>query len=503
MIPADITHILRTILAPAICGAVIVIGLIRRGGDRSRRWILISAGALGTFLTLATIVICSEVRIDTPKAGIQFLLGVALLLPAGVMVFIGKRGRRVGDHPVCRKCDFDLFGKPPESDRCSECGADLRSPSAVAIGFRRLRSRWILGGVFTFCLALMLSAQPAYDYARSIDYYRYRPTNWLIADLKSPKRNQAFDALYARLEKAVPGDAEAQQIASAFLREVDSGRDLPSEWELLSLISKRDLFDEQTTRRILRDIILVDRLDVAPMMGIGRPICLNSYIPPQTAGMRAFRPGWHSRIMCEVFDERYQIGTVQLPSDSARWIDQPWDDPIEQKSVVLNPGEAWQRLQPGDVMVSRAGTLRVSLDYRGGTISEIVPFSKQSASLIVPLEKAMPRLVEPDDMDLSATWSAEVSSINGTPILKLRRSQGDNRILARVSLIDDPARLDIGTVELEGGSLSACVSAPMPLNIPVGKVQLELTPAPVEAVGTWNTGAILNQVIRIGTIQRF
>jgi len=36
-------------------------------------------------------------------------VGLALLL-------FGLRGRRVGDHPHCWRCGFDLFGKPAESE---------------------------------------------------------------------------------------------------------------------------------------------------------------------------------------------------------------------------------------------------------------------------------------------------------------------------------------------------------------------------------------------------
>ena len=45
---------------------------------------------------------------------------------------VALRGRRVGDHPYCRRCGFDLFGKPPGSTVCSECGADLAGPQGRA-----------------------------------------------------------------------------------------------------------------------------------------------------------------------------------------------------------------------------------------------------------------------------------------------------------------------------------------------------------------------------------
>jgi hypothetical protein len=48
----------------------------------------------------------------------------------------GLRGRRVGDHPVCGRCGFDLFALPPEQAKCPECGNDLGASAAVHTGHR-------------------------------------------------------------------------------------------------------------------------------------------------------------------------------------------------------------------------------------------------------------------------------------------------------------------------------------------------------------------------------
>ena len=49
---------------------------------------------------------------------------VLLAASAGVLAF-ALCGRRADDHPYCRRCRFDLFGKPADATVCSECGADL------------------------------------------------------------------------------------------------------------------------------------------------------------------------------------------------------------------------------------------------------------------------------------------------------------------------------------------------------------------------------------------
>ena len=65
-------------------------------------------------------------------------LPLLMLLAGAVLLVIGLRGRRVGDHPVCRRCGFDLFGNPAAA-RCPECGADLGVSGAVRTGHLRRR----------------------------------------------------------------------------------------------------------------------------------------------------------------------------------------------------------------------------------------------------------------------------------------------------------------------------------------------------------------------------
>jgi cytochrome c-type biogenesis protein CcmH/NrfF len=44
-----------------------------------------------------------------------WLLPLLLLLLGVLLVVRGMRGRAVDDHPICRRCGFDLFGRPEGS----------------------------------------------------------------------------------------------------------------------------------------------------------------------------------------------------------------------------------------------------------------------------------------------------------------------------------------------------------------------------------------------------
>jgi ribosomal protein L37E len=65
---------------------------------------------------------------------------LALILAASVglaLTFRGLRGVRLDDHPLCRRCGYDLYGAPAGTTTCTECGADLARPRAMKIGHRR------------------------------------------------------------------------------------------------------------------------------------------------------------------------------------------------------------------------------------------------------------------------------------------------------------------------------------------------------------------------------
>ena len=56
---------------------------------------------------------------------LSFLLARALLFLTGLaMLWWALRGRRVNDHPICRRCGYDLWSNPG-AVTCLGCGADL------------------------------------------------------------------------------------------------------------------------------------------------------------------------------------------------------------------------------------------------------------------------------------------------------------------------------------------------------------------------------------------
>lgn len=79
-----------------------------------------------------------------------------------VAVVVGVRGRRIDDHPICRKCRFDLVGLYPAIHICPECGSRLDRRRAVLNGLHRRRWRLFTLGSLLVLFALSLTTGLTY-----------------------------------------------------------------------------------------------------------------------------------------------------------------------------------------------------------------------------------------------------------------------------------------------------------------------------------------------------
>ena len=122
---------------------------------------------------------------------ILLILGPTLVLLGGTAVVAGWRGRRLDDHPVCRKCRFDLFGTPEPRTQCPECGAPLEAAKAIRIGNRKRRTGWMAAGLFAFLLGGAAVAILASD----IDFNPYKPFWLLHLEATSPSLGSKGGAL--------------------------------------------------------------------------------------------------------------------------------------------------------------------------------------------------------------------------------------------------------------------------------------------------------------------
>src|SRR5690349_2509051 len=161
-----------------------------------------------------------------------------ILLPVAFLslltLTLALRGRKVDDHPHCRKCKFDLFLQPPTTTRCPECGSPLSSKKSIRQGKRQLNSR-----PFTIALLVLLicsadAAIHAWHRAKTITWIHYAPDWWLQRQADS-KRADSRDTALAELTRRIltgqiPPKLESALVAKALAYQADPSRPWVPGW---------------------------------------------------------------------------------------------------------------------------------------------------------------------------------------------------------------------------------------------------------------------------------
>jgi hypothetical protein len=136
------------------------------------------------------------------------------------MLVLGWRGRRTNDHPLCRRCGFDLFGRPADSTHCAECGADLLRRRAVRVGARRRPGRVITAALLLLVPSAAYLGSLAWSAATEVPFVRREPLWWLLNDAAAPDattRDAAFAELFFRLRAGELSDAQTTTVADRAL----------------------------------------------------------------------------------------------------------------------------------------------------------------------------------------------------------------------------------------------------------------------------------------------
>src|SRR5205085_4891342 len=94
---------------------------------------------------------------------------------SALVAWFAHRGSRMDDHPLCRRCGFDLFGKPEESLVCSECGASLKRRRSIRLGRREPCRRLLTLALLVLTLCLSGEAWLGWRAASATDWNRHKP----------------------------------------------------------------------------------------------------------------------------------------------------------------------------------------------------------------------------------------------------------------------------------------------------------------------------------------
>lgn len=106
--------------------------------------------------------------------GAAFVVGFTLAL-------IGWRGTRIDDHPLCRRCKYDMVGTDAIPKQCPECGSLLTKRRATRIGNRRRRRAMLTVGMVVSLLSLSIGGLLGWSQAKQFDWYPYKPL-WMLSN---------------------------------------------------------------------------------------------------------------------------------------------------------------------------------------------------------------------------------------------------------------------------------------------------------------------------------
>jgi hypothetical protein len=169
----------------------------------------------------------------------QMLLYLVLppLVLGLVLAKLAYLPRRRGDTPHCRKCNYTLTGL--SSERCPECGQALNEDTIVH-GERKRRP--ILGGVACLLLLLAVANTAILLAGDRIDWYRFRPTSWVIEDAASATpavATRAWTELQRRMKDGSLSEVEHGKLTEVALAEQAKPADGPIGRALLDYLGTR------------------------------------------------------------------------------------------------------------------------------------------------------------------------------------------------------------------------------------------------------------------------
>ncbi len=135
------------------------------------------------------------------------------LLAGAALLWRGLRGRTVDDHPLCRRCRFDLTGLPAGRANCPECGADLAAPQSKIVGHRERRRGPVALGLALLIPALLAGGGAAWWAGSDFDFTPHKPV-WLLVRQAdgpaAPGTDAAREELFRRL---AAGELSGPQMA--------------------------------------------------------------------------------------------------------------------------------------------------------------------------------------------------------------------------------------------------------------------------------------------------
>ncbi len=159
------------------------------------------------------------------------ILFIGLAALGGWLLAIGWRGRRVDNHPWCRKCRRDLQSVWPGAAKCPECGVDLERIDAVELGQRARRPVLAaLGALILLCWAGWLG-MGLWRSVKTVNWSDHKPDWWLMREAHSSDAETAAAALKTLRARMANDELSEATIARLVQHALQMQADDSTNWE--------------------------------------------------------------------------------------------------------------------------------------------------------------------------------------------------------------------------------------------------------------------------------
>jgi len=249
------------------------------------------------------------------------------LLGGVLLLWLGRRGRRVNHHPVCRKCGYDLFGLTAATAACPECGRSLTRKRATRSG-QRVRQPRLIG--FAVILLIVDSAwlgRSGWVAASRHDFSPYKPVWWLLRDTDSEMAETRVTALNELLSRLRDHKLHAKQIRAVAEHGLSIQADVKRPWDTrweqwMELAERRRSLSEAQWRRYAAQSMRVV-IRARPSVVRGEPAPLEIYCFSAHRG-GTFEAYWLSGSLyvedvavSDLAPSRLPVGVLVLPEPKA------------------------------------------------------------------------------------------------------------------------------------------------------------------------------------------
>ncbi|MCG3123299.1 MAG: hypothetical protein GIKADHBN_01711 [Phycisphaerales bacterium] len=300
------------------------------------------------------------------------LLSPILMIGGLLLVMAGRRGRRIDDHPLCRRCGFDLIGVKGVGEgpgqvtpACPECGRDVSARRALRFGNRLPGRRLIASGAAASLVGVVALAGVAYSLTRGTAWYDIMPTWALVVIIDSSSPAQQRPALAELAQRVSDQEASGwpvrRAVARALAVQADPAAPWLAEWgDLVEAAWHGAIVAPAEYRRFLATGVRV-KVGPNPFADVFAPFDSSTIDIGPSVQLQIDRVGTATMIQLKarVIELRYGDQPIHRGEDEI---------PLEAESITLGAGTPTIALGPVEIAPRegvRVASARLALELRG------------------------------------------------------------------------------------------------------------------------------------------